>query len=79
MSMQHRIITRVQKMTLAVLTALALLAGAVAATRGARLAGDPSQWGVAKKGQFDVEVARKGSFDTELARKVNEYEGQHLG
>ena len=70
MSISHRSMTRVQKITLAVLTTLALAAGAFAATPGAKLAGDPSQWGVAKKGSFDI---------TEVARKVNEYEGQHLG
>ena len=59
--------TRVKKLTLAALTALALAAGAMTATSGTQLAGDPSQW-VAKKGSFDI---------TEVGRKVNEYEGQH--
>ena len=69
MSKLHRSksMTRMQKLTLAVLTALALTAGAVAASPAAELAGDPSQWGIAKKGSFDI---------TDLA-KVNEYEGQH--
>lgn len=63
--------TRVKKLALAALTALALAAAAVAATPTINIAGDPSQWGVAKKGSFDIteatvdgeSVARKGSFD----------------
>jgi hypothetical protein len=71
------IMTRVKKLALAALTALALTAGVVAATPAVKLAGDPSQWGienVAKKGSFDI---TESSVD-EIARKVNEYEGQHI-
>jgi ABC-type glycerol-3-phosphate transport system substrate-binding protein len=67
---------RMRKFALAVLTALALTAGAVAASSNATLAGDPSQWGIdslAKKGSFDITSSNGG----EMARKVNEYEGQH--
>lgn len=68
---------RMKKLALAALTALTLAAGAAAATPGATLAGDPSQWGlesVAKKGSFDIT-----EIDAEqVARKVNEYEGQHI-
>ena len=63
-------VTRIQKLVLAALTALALTAGAVAAT--------PSQLGiesVAKKGSFDITSSEDGA--AEVARKVNEYEGQH--
>ena len=67
--------TRVKKLALVALSALALTAGAVAATPAAELAGDPSQWGVAKKGSFDITDVDAA----EVARKVNEYEGQHLG
>jgi hypothetical protein len=72
MSIFHRSksMTRVQKITLTILTAFALAAGTAAAAPGANLTGDPSQWGVARKGSFDI---------TEVARKVNEYEGQHRG
>ncbi len=71
--------TRVQKLTLAALTALALTAGAFAVSPAAKLAGDPSQWGIAgdpsqwgiagDPSQWGFEsVAKKGSFDiTELA------------
>jgi glutamine cyclotransferase len=68
--------TRMRKLALAALTALALAAGAIAANPGSTLAGDPSQWGVAKKGSFDITEFQNGG---EMARKVNEYEGQHLG
>lgn len=40
---------RVKKLALAALVALVLTAGAAA-----QVAGDPSQWGVAKKGSFDI-------------------------
>jgi len=62
---------RLKKTALAALVALALAAGGSASAH--HLAGDPSQWGVAKKGSFDItelhgeRAAKKGSFDiTEL-------------
>jgi hypothetical protein len=69
--------TRVKKLTLAALMALALTAGAVAAPSTVELAGDPSQWGidsVAKKGSFDSTPSEDGAAQV---AKVNEYEGQH--
>ena len=85
--------TRVQKLALTALTALALTAGIAAANSSAELAGDPSQWGsVAKKGSFDItefavpeeqfassDEGKHGDVPVVpgLARKVNEYEGQH--
>jgi hypothetical protein len=68
--------TRVKKLALAAIAALALTMGAIAASPAQQLAGDPSQWGIES-------VAKKGSFDitegaAEVARKVYEYEGQHL-
>lgn len=41
--------TRIKKLALATLTALALLAGALAASPTANLAGDPSQWDTSAK------------------------------
>ena len=61
--------SRLTKLASAALIALTLTGGAAYAPVQ-QLAGDPSQWGVAKKGSFDI---------TEVARKVNEYEGQHRG
>lgn len=63
--------TRVKKLALATLAALALAAGAAAYVPAQQYAGDPSQWGIAKKGSFDLsygeQLAKKGSFDiTEL-------------
>jgi hypothetical protein len=84
--------TRLRKLILAALTALALTAGAVAASPAAKLAGDPSQWGIAGDPSQWGSIAKKGSFDLtapavlagdpsqwgiEGVAGVNEYEGQH--
>jgi hypothetical protein len=69
--------TRLKKLALAGLTALALVAGAVATSPAAEVAGDPSQWGiesVAKKGSFDITEV---TTSEEQVAGVNEYEGQH--
>jgi hypothetical protein len=59
---------------ISVIAASVVLAGAVGVAQvsaseqsssSVAVAGDPSQWGLAKKGSFDI------------TRKVNEYEGQH--
>jgi uncharacterized membrane protein len=45
---------RLKQIALAALIALALAAGAFASTTTQQHAGDPSQWGVAKKGSFEL-------------------------
>ncbi len=53
--------SRVKKIALAALAALALAAGAAAYVPAPQQAGDPSQWGVesvAKKGSFDITEGR---------------------
>jgi hypothetical protein len=73
---------RVRTLIVAGLTALALTAGTVATAPSAQLAGDPSQWGIAKKGSFDITevngVAKVNEYEGQhRIAKVNEYEGQH--
>lgn len=76
---------RIRKLALTAFATLSLAAGAAAFTPVQQLAGDPSQWGIARKvNEYEGQhrVAKKGSFDiTELdgesTAKVNEYEGQH--
>jgi hypothetical protein len=66
------ITARARKLTLAALTTLSLLAGAITYTPAAQRVSNPVQ--------ALEQIARKGSFDiterTDMA-KVNEYEGQH--
>jgi hypothetical protein len=50
---------RIKKITLAALAALALAAGGVAYVPTPQVAGDPSQWGVYKKGSFDPSEAEQ--------------------